>query len=235
MAEAPAGVEIKSQMQFADVDLERALSQLFGLKRVEGKGTFRFAIEGAGGNIDAIAGTLAGNATLTATDGMLTGINIEQLLRRLERRPLSGAGDFRNGRTPYDRFSLALQIAQGIATIEEVRLDGSAVRLSVLGTASIPRRDVDLTGTASLVASAGETTGSFELPFMVQGSWDEPIILPDPQSLIRRSGAAAPLLDAVRDRKARDAVRSAIDRLTGGARGGAAPSDRPPATTAPAQ
>ena len=38
-------------------------------------------------------------------------------------------------------------------------------------------------------------------------------MLPDAQSLIRRSGAAAPLLDAVRDRKTRDAVRSAIDRL----------------------
>ena len=53
----------------------------------------------------------------------------------------------------------------------------------------------------------------FELPFVVQGRWDDPIMLPDAQSLIRRSGAAAPLLDAVRDRKARDAVRSVIERL----------------------
>ena len=36
-------------------------------------------------------------------------------------------------------------------------------------------------------------------------------MLPDAQSLIRRSGAAAPLLDAVRDRKTRDTVRSVID------------------------
>ena len=41
-------------------------------------------------------------------------------------------------------------------------------------------------------------------------------MLPDTQSLIRRSGATAPpLLDAVRNRKTRDAVRSAIERLTG--------------------
>jgi len=39
-------------------------------------------------------------------------------------------------------------------------------------------------------------------------------MLPDAQSLIRRSGAAAPLLDAVRDRKTRDSVRSVIDRLS---------------------
>ena len=56
----------------------------------------------------------------------------------------------------------------------------------------------------------------FELPFVVQGPWDDPLMLPDPEILIRRSGAAAPLLDAVRDRRAREAVRSAIERLTGG-------------------
>ena len=50
---------------------------------------------------------------------------------------------------------------------------------------------------------------------MVQGPWDDPIMLPDPLSRIQRSGAAAPLLDAIRDRGARDAVRSAIERLTG--------------------
>jgi AsmA protein len=38
-------------------------------------------------------------------------------------------------------------------------------------------------------------------------------MLPDPQSLIRRSGAAAPLLDAIKERTAGSAVRSVIDQL----------------------
>ena len=48
---------------------------------------------------------------------------------------------------------------------------------------------------------------------MVQGRWDDPIMLPDPQSLIRRSGAAAPVLDSVRGHTAGEAVRSVIDQL----------------------
>ena len=48
---------------------------------------------------------------------------------------------------------------------------------------------------------------------MVQGRWDDPIMLPDPQSLLRHSGAAEPLLDAVKGRTAGDAVRSVIDQL----------------------
>jgi len=39
--------------------------------------------------------------------------------------------------------------------------------------------------------------------------------LPDPQSLIRRSGAAAPLLDAAKAHNASDAVRSVINQLFG--------------------
>jgi AsmA protein len=56
----------------------------------------------------------------------------------------------------------------------------------------------------------------FDLPFVIQGPWDDPLIFPDPESLIRRSPASAPLLDAVKDRKTRDAVRSVIERFTGG-------------------
>ena len=65
---------------------------------------------------------------------------------------------------------------------------------------------------------------------MVQGPWDDPLIFPDPESLIRRSPGAAPLLDAVKDRKTRDAVKSVLERITGGApKPAAAPAAAAPA------
>ena len=51
---------------------------------------------------------------------------------------------------------------------------------------------------------------------MVQGPWDDPLIFPEPESLIRRSPVTEPLLDAVKDKKARDVFKSAIERFTGG-------------------
>jgi AsmA protein len=117
-----------------------------------------------------------------------------------------------------------------VANVAEVRMEGPNVGLALTGSASIPERELDLKGTASLLslAASGATAAAplFELPFMVQGSWDDPIILPDPQSRIQRSGAAQPILDAVRNRSTRDSVRSAIERLTGAA---PAHSDAPPA------
>lgn len=228
LAKTKEGAHLRSQLRLANVDLESCLADLFGVRRLEGKGTLSLAIDGQGGSVHALTRTLNGNATLTATQGALTGFNVEQLLRRLERRPLAGSADFRTGRTPFEKLNVALKISQGTAALEEARFEGGNVRLALGGTVSIPSRDLDLAGTASLFAAA-EAPPSFELPFFVQGDWEDPIMLPDTQALIRRSGAAAPLLDAVTDQRARDAVRSAIDRFMG-ERGSAAQAPMPRAT-----
>jgi AsmA protein len=214
LGKSGSGADLKSQLQFADVDLESCLGELFGMRRLEGKGNLTLAVDATGDSVFALTRTMTGNAPLAARQGASAGFNVEQLLKRLEQRPLSIAGDFRRGRTPFDTLSATLRINQGTASVEEMKLEGGAVRLALGGSASIPSRDLDLKGTAMLVSTGSDAAPLFELPFVVQGPWDDPIMLPDAQSLIRRSGAAAPLLDAVRDRKTRDAVRSVIDRLS---------------------
>ena len=214
LAKSQPGADVKAQLQFTNVDLQSCLGALLGMQRLEGKGNLAFNIEGSGSSVMAVTQTLTGSATLIGQKGAVTGINVEQLLRRLERRPLSGGGDYRSGRTPYDKLTVALSVAQGNISADEVRMEGPAVRLVLAGKASVPARDLDFTGAASLVSAASEAPG-FELPFMVRGAWDDPLMLLDTQSLIRRAPAAAPLLDAVRNRATRDTVRSAIDRLVG--------------------
>jgi AsmA protein len=231
LAKSSAGTDFKAQLQFADVDLEQCLGEMFGIRRLEGKGNLGFAIDSSGRSVYDLTKGLNGTASLASRKGAIAGFNVEQLLKRIERRPLSGGGEFRTGKTPYETLLVNLRIIQGIANVEDVRMEGPSVGLALAGTASIPERDLDLRGTASLLAisTSGTAAPAFELPFMVQGSWDDPIILPDPQSRIQRSGAAQPILDAIRSRSLRDPVRSAIERLTG-----AAPAETPPAAAAPA-
>lgn len=211
--------DLAAQMQFANVDLEQCLGEMFGIRRLEGKGNFGFAVQSSGRSVYDLTKGLNGTANLSTRKGAIAGFNVEQLLRRIERRPLSGGGEFRTGKTPFDSFNVSLKITEGTAAIEEVRMAGPSVGLALTGSASIPERDLDLKGTASLmtVAAGGVPAPAFELPFMVQGPWDDPIILPDPQSRIQRSGAAAPILDVLRKNGAGNAVRSAIERLTGAA------------------
>jgi AsmA protein len=215
LAKTETGADFKTQMQFTDINLEKVMTELFRIRRVEGTGNISLEMESTGAHVQELARNLNGSAQISAKDGALTGMNVEQLLRRLSQRPLSGTGDFRNGRTPFDKLNIALQVVQGTATIDDVHLEGPNVKLGLTGTTSIPAREFDLAGTASLTNATADAGVAFELPFVVQGPWDDPVMLPDAQTLIKRSPPAAPLLDAVRDRKTRDAVESAIRRLTG--------------------
>jgi AsmA protein len=227
LASITGGVGVTSHVQFIDVDLASCLGQVFGNRKLEGRGNLALNIEGSGSSVLAVTNTLDGTANLTAHSGALNGINVEQLLRRLERRPLSGNGDFRSGRTPFDQFALSLKIDHGQIAVEDMHLNGPAVRLAVGGQVSVPTRDLDLKGVATLISS--ETANEFDLPFVVQGQWDDPIMLPDAQSLIRRSGAAAPLLDAVKSRTAGSAVRAVIDKLLAAPAASTAPAPPVPA------
>jgi AsmA protein len=214
VARADTVADVRAQFQFIDVDLQACVGELFGINKLSGRGNLNVSLAASGSSPFGLAQSLNGSATLTGHDGAISGFNVEQLLKRLQRRPLSGGGNFRNGSTPYDNLTVSVKFSEGTATAEDVRIEGPTSRVTLTGTASVPSREFDLKGVASLTSGANSAS-AFDLPFVVQGPWDDPLIFPDPDSLIRRAPAAAPLLDAVKDRKSGDAVRSVIERLTG--------------------
>ena len=222
IARSDAVANVKAQFQLTDVDLQSGASELFGINKLSGRGDLNLALTASGSSPFGLAQSLDGTATLAGHDGAISGFNVEQLLKRLERRPLSGGGNLRSGSTPYDKLTVAVKFSDGVATAQDIRVEGPTTRVTLTGTASVPAREYDLKGVASLT-STSNGAAAFDLPFVVQGPWDDPLIFPDPESLIRRSPGAAPLLDAVKDRKTRDALKSVIDRFTGGGAKPAAP------------
>ena len=233
VARIDTAADVKAQFNFTEVDLQSSGSELFGVKNLSGRGNLNFSLEASGASPYALAQSLNGTATLTGRDGAIGGFNVEQLLRRLERRPLSGAGNFRSGSTPFDTLNIAISVKDGTATADDARIEGPTARLTLTGTTSVPARDYDLKGVASLI-SGGDVPPAFQLPFVIQGPWDDPLIFPDSDSLIRRSPASAPLLDSLKDRKTRDAVKSVIERFTGNRKAPAEPAVVPQAPDAAA-
>ncbi|WP_342734825.1 AsmA family protein [Bradyrhizobium sp. B117] len=221
IARSDTVADVKAQFQFTDVDLQACASELFGLNKLSGRGNINVSLVASGSSPFGLVQSLDGTATVTGHDGAIAGINAEQLLKRLERRPLSGGGNFRNGSTPYDNLTIALKFADGVATAEDIRIEGPSAKITLTGTASVPTREYDMKGVASLNTASG-----FQLPFVVQGPWDDPLIFPDSEVLIRRSPFAAPLLKG-KDDKSGDTVRSVIEKITGVKR--PAPADSPTA------
>ena len=231
IARADTVADVKAELQFTDVDLQACANEMFGVSSLSGRGNLNVSLTASGSSPFGLAQSLDGSAYLQGRDGAISGFNVEQLLKRLERSPLSRGGNFRSGSTPYDTLTVAVKFAEGVATAEDIRVESPTARITMTGTASVPTREYDFKGVASLLSS-GNAGNGFELPFVVQGPWEDPLIFPDPESLIRRAPAAAPLLDAVKDKKTRDAVRSVLERFTGG---GLRPSqdNAPPSADAP--
>lgn len=223
IARSDAIADVKAQFQFTDVDLQACASELFGINKLSGRGNLNVSLVASGASPFGLASSIDGTATLTGHDGAIAGFNVEQLLKRLERRPLSGGGNFRSGSTPYDNLTVSVKFNDGVAIAEDVRLESDTTRLTLTGTASVPTREYDLKGVASLTSAPNAPPG-FDLPFVVQGPWDDPLVFPDPDSLIRRSPGASQLLDSIKDTKARDAVKSVIERFTGSGAKPAAPA-----------
>jgi AsmA protein len=200
LAKSGSDADLDAQLQLNDVLLDQAFGAFFGVRKIEGRGNIGIALNGRGGSIYDLTTALNGSVTVNSRKGAIAGVNVEQSLKRLERNPLAVRGsDFRGGKTAYEELAVNLRVADGIAHVEDVRIETPGMRIGMEGSTSIPARNFDIKGTASLLAStASDAPPAFQLPFVVLGTWDDPLFWPDIQLLIRRSGAAAPLLDAVR-------------------------------------
>ena len=124
-----------------DVDLQSSASELFGINRLSGRGNLNVSLVGSGSSAFALMQSLDGTATLNGHDGAISGFNVEQLLRRVERRPLSGAGSFRGGSTPFDNLTVSLKFTGGTATTDDVHMEGPNTHITLKGTVSVPSRN----------------------------------------------------------------------------------------------
>src|SRR6185436_3353129 len=118
IARSDAIADVKAQFQFTDVDLQSCASELFGITKLSGRGNLNVSLVASGSSPFGLAQSLDGTATLTGHDGAISGFNVEQLLKRLERRPLSGAGNFRSGSTPFNTLNMSVKFNDGIATAQ---------------------------------------------------------------------------------------------------------------------
>src|SRR6195952_3745847 len=143
IARSDTVADVKAQFQFTDVDLQACASELFGISKLSGRGNINVSLLASGSSPFGLVQSLDGSATVTGHDGAIAGFNVEQLLKRLERRPLSGGGNFRTGSTPFTTLTMNLKFADGVATADDIRLDGPTAKLTLTGTTSVPAREYD--------------------------------------------------------------------------------------------
>ena len=179
-------VDARLQAHVEGIDLAQAMMP-FGIKRMNGTLNAQAQIEARGANMSQLMRTLDGRIAFNAKKGDLVGVNVPEILRRIEKRPLVTALDIRGGRTPFESATGTLRIVNGIAEIGDGLIVSPATRIDFNGALQLVDRTLALKGMAAQPRGDGTV-----LPFEIKGSFDEPSLIPDARALIRRSGAAAP-------------------------------------------
>ncbi|MBP0577985.1 AsmA family protein [Labrys sp. LIt4] len=185
--------ELAAAASFEGVDMGGALGDLFGFRRLEGTGTGTMAVSGTGASIADLSRSLQGRADISVAGGSLVGIDLASLMQKIERRPLSARFESSyGGRTTFDLAKASFKITDGMAKTADCRMENGSLSVSLTGDANIALRSLDMAGVANW--SDADAANPFRLPFRVYGGWEVPVVEPDTEALIRRSGAAAPLL-----------------------------------------
>jgi AsmA protein len=173
------GVEVGSLL--ADVGHGRWLS---------GPAQAQFVLEGAGESAAEVVAQTHGRASVSVKQGELIGIGVADLMRRVERRPVATALDWRGGRTPFDHAAATINVVSGVGDIVEGSFVAPTARGSVQGRVSLVERTLALRAALEPLGAAPASSISFD----ITGPMHEPSVVPDLRGVVGRSGAAGPLL-----------------------------------------
>ena len=143
-------------------------------------------VEATGESAEGLMKMLSGAGEFSVENGMLSGINVENILRKAETRPLSLTGSLGGGNTEFDRIVLKTQIFKGEAELLEASMASPDARVAMTGLVDIGKRQLDIRGEAS-TPSIKEGQKQLQLPFSITGTFDEPRLKPDIEKMLRGS------------------------------------------------
>ena len=176
LSQSAGELDLRARAKIADADFGAAFSDL-NLPIGSGAGTAEFAIATGGrAPADAIS-RLKGTATLVIEQGSLDGVNLEEALRRSQRRPLELPREMRAGETSFDRLSIATLIGGGVAHIGNGDLLARGLSARLRGDIDLTLETLDLTFDAMQTDASGEASkDAARLSLAITGPWAAPTL-----------------------------------------------------------
>jgi AsmA protein len=189
LAGAADGIDFKGQGSFERVDVGSLLSDLGASRWITGPAQGQLAVESSGDSAADLVHRLRGRASIAVRQGELVGVALNEALRRAERRPLTAPLEWRGGRTPFEQAYINATILDGAAEITEAGMTAPSLHAAAQGRVSLAERAVAAKAKVESTPGSGTTSG---ILFDISGPWDDVAIVPDAQSLMKRSGEPLP-------------------------------------------
>jgi AsmA protein len=191
---AERGFTVSTHGSFDTIDLGQSTLALMDMKKIDGSASGKFTFDASGPSLDQWMKTLSGSTELLVTNGSMTGINISSVLKRIETRPLSVIRDMRGGTTDFESMRLAAQLNNGIARLGDADMKFLPNHMALTGSIDIGKRNLNLAGEASAPAPANGAEPAV-LAYTITGSFDDPVLTPDINRILKRSGGSPATAD----------------------------------------
>ncbi|QYX57818.1 AsmA family protein [Roseovarius sp. SCSIO 43702] len=167
------GLSVGGDMRASDIDMEALLTDAAGITRFATDGTVTLDFLGVGQSVDAIMKSLRGNVALSTGRGVISGIDLDRLMR---------SGDVSGGTTVFDEMSASFVIADGDMQGDDLKMSMPLARATGKGRIGLGARDLNYTFTPSLLE--GESRKGLAIPVRIKGPWADPKIYPDLEAAI---------------------------------------------------
>lgn len=210
----PASYQVHKRIQ--GVDIRTLLQTLAQNDRLEGKGDLDIQVQGRGLSEQALRSQMQGTVSLKLSDGALHGINLAEMIREA-RATLTGKGaeqvkEVR--KTDFSDLSARFQIANGIASSNDIQLAAPALRVKGQGQTALVPESLDFLFLTSVVESSkgqgGKTVDELNditIPVRIGGHWQAPSYKLDVKALLSNN--------KVLEEKARKEAERGLKKLLG--------------------
>ena len=167
-------VSLRGAGTLTDADVAGLSWDVLGRQVAAGLVSGSLNIETSGDSPAALMAHLQGWTKARAHDGEISGLDLGRGLQAMATQKGAAAlASFRRGRTPFTDLAFALRLADGIATVEDAKMNGPDSAVAVTGTADIGNRGLDLAATAAKPDDAKPGDG---LAVAIKGSFDTPVV-----------------------------------------------------------
>jgi AsmA protein len=134
--------------------------------------------------------SLAGTADVKVADGTLSGFELNQIATLAGNRGVADAAAG-SGTVPFTSLTGALKLKDGTIRGNDIRVEGDGFAIDLTGGLTLADASVRAKGVLAAARAGADPAGRSEIPFVIGGSWSDPLVLPDYERLIER-GAEAP-------------------------------------------
>jgi len=188
------GFAVSTHGSFDTIDLGQSTLALMDMKKVDGSASGKFSFDATGPSLDQWMKSLSGSTEMLIVNGSMSGINIASVLKRIETRPLSVIRDMRGGTTDFESMRLSAQLNNGVAQLGDTDMKFTPNHMALAGSVDIGERNLNLSGEASAPAPANGAEPAV-LAYTITGTFDDPILTPDINRILKRSGGSPATAD----------------------------------------